>query len=128
MSVPELMRIQYFPSSTAKNQYIDVPCSRWKESDYDIILESFMGSANRGKLFANLVPGAVKEQMNILGVPHYADLTYSSGNSLIVTPLGDTGLSGLRESRTVACKHLKDDFLTPELFTIKLDLVRLDVS
>lgn len=119
-------RVYYYPSSTA-NKYIDIPVTNWKEDNYGLILESFMGSANRNIIFSNLVPGAVKESFNILGTPHFRDLTYSSGNSLILSPIGSTGLSGLRQERTIAVSHLKDDILTPDLFYVRLEGKRIDV-
>ena len=126
MNTPELMRI-YYSCNNYPHSYMDIPCSRWKEDNYSLTIESFIGSGNRNTLFANLVPGAVKEQYNILGTPHFKDMTYSSGNTLIISPLGNTGLSGLRETRTVAVKHLKDDFLTKDYYSIKLDCIRIDL-
>ena len=125
MSAPELMRIYYscnnYPSSS-----MDIPCSQWKEDNFNIVVSSFMGSANRNTLFSNLIPGAVKEQYNILGTPHFLDTSYSSGNSLIISPIDSTGLSGLRETRTVAVKHIKDEFLSPDWFYVRLECCRLD--
>ncbi len=108
------------------NSFITCDCSRWDEGNWDITLQSFMGSGNRDILFANVVPGAYRELYNILGTPKYIDTTYTSGNSLRISPLGNTGLSSLREERIIAVKNISDNFITRDYFNVKIEAVRLD--
>jgi hypothetical protein len=114
-------RITYSGSS-----YVDVPISRWDEDNWGITIEAFMESGNRNTLFANVVPGAVKELYNILGTPTFQDLTWESGNTWTVEPLDGYGLSSLRQGREIAVKSISDTFINKDYFLVKVEGKRLD--
>ena len=118
------LRIYYSGNNMTK--YFDCWCTRWSEGNFDLVVETFLGSSNRNTLFSHVTPGAVSEMYNILGTPHYVDTTFSSGNTIILEPQDDYGLSGLREKRTVAIKSISDRFISPNYFSIKVETVRLD--
>jgi len=125
MSEPATCRIYYFPSSDAYNQYFSCPISRWQEDNWNVIIETFLESGNRNSLFANVIPGAVREIYNILGTPKFIDISYSSGNTLIIEPQAGYGISSLRQSRTIGVKNIQDTFLSPNYFSVKIEGVRL---
>ena len=119
------LRIYYSCNQYPAN-YVDCWASRWDESNYDVIIEAWMGSGARNALFHNLKPGAVRELYKVLGKPTFIDSTYSSGNTLILQPLASYGLSSLREKRTVAVKNISDTFVTRDKFNVKLECKRID--
>jgi hypothetical protein len=119
------MRI-YYSTNSYPNFYIDTWCTRWDEGNWDITLETFMNSSNRGKLFRHIIPGAVKELYNILGTPTYIDTTYSSSNTLFLEPLHTYGLSSVRWRREIAVKSISDTFINWDWFGIKIEGMRLD--
>jgi len=109
------------------NSYFDCWCTRWDEGNWDLVVETFLSSGNRDNLFANVTPGAVRELYNILGTPKYIDTTYSSGNTLKLYPQYGYGLSSLRQGRKVAVKNISDSFLTPNLFHVKIEAIRVNI-
>jgi len=115
----------YISCNNYPNNYIDCWCTRWDEGNWDLTFETFLGSGARDFLFSNVTPGATSEMYNILGTPHYIDSTYSSGNSIICSPIGGTGLSGLRQQRTIAVKSISDKFINKDMFGIKVEGVLL---
>ena len=120
------LRIYYSCNSYPTN-YVECWCSRWDEGNWDVTIETFLGSSNRNNIFANVTPGAVRELYNILGTPNYIDTTYSSGNTLILEPQHGYGLSSLREKRTIGVKNISDTFLNPNYFGCKIEGMRLDI-
>ena len=102
-------------------------CNRWDEGNWDVTVETMMDAHDRNYLFSKIRPGAVKELYNILGTPYYRDITWKSGNTLILEPLGGYGLSGVSQRRIVAVKNASDDFLNKETYHVKLECFRLDV-
>lgn len=103
-------------------------CTRWDESDWDVTVETFLTSGQRNDLFSHVTPGAVTELYSILGLPHFIDSTYSSGNTLMIEPIDGYGISSLRNSRVIAVKNISDSFLTPNLFTCKIEGKRIDIE
>ena len=116
----------YMPSSKATN-HIHCWCTRWDEDNYNVTIETFLGSANRNLLFAHVIPGAYRELYNILGKPKFIDSTYSKQNTLWLEPVSGYALSSVRRSRSVTCKSASDTFINPNYFNVKLECVRLDV-
>ena len=116
----------YVSCNNYPSNYIDCWATRFDEGNWDVTFETFMGSGARNFLFDNVIPQAISEMYNILGTPHYVDTTFSSGNTIILEPQDDYGLSGLREKRTVAIKSISDRFISPNYFSIKVETVRLD--
>lgn len=115
----------YMPSENS-SKVIQCWCKRWDEDNYGIILETFLGSANRNLLFANVVPGAQRELWNILGKPKFIDATYQKQNTLWLQPVSGYGLSGIRRGREVAVKSISDQFINPDYFNVKIEAVRID--
>ncbi len=101
--------------------------TRWDEDNWGVTIETFMDPCDRNILCDNIVPGAVAEQYNILDTPHYVDMTYSSGNTLIIDPVGSTGLDSLRNERVIGVKSYTDTFLTKDYLSIKIEGKRLDI-
>jgi len=127
MGAPALCRI-YYSCNQYPNYYIECPIKRWDEGNWDLVIETFLGSSNRNTLFANVTPGAVRELYNILGTPNFIDTTYTSGNTLIFEPQHGYGLSSLREKRMIGVKSISDTFINPEYFNIKIEGYRLDIE
>ena len=115
----------YYSCNSYPTYYESIPISRWDEGNWDVVIEFFCESGTRNNIFHNLVPGAVTEQYNILGTPTYVDLTYESGNSLIIDPIDGYGLSGLRSRRTIAVKNISDTFINQNYFKVKIEGYRL---
>lgn len=109
------------------NCYIRCWCSRWDETNYRLILETFLTETERDNLYSSTVPGAVRELYNILGKPYYIDTTYTSGNTLKITPTGN--LSNLYDERLIAVKSISDSPLKgPSGYIhVKIEGVRLDI-
>jgi len=101
--------------------------TRWDEGNWDVTVETFLNPCDRNFIAQHITPGAVKEMYNILGTPANWDITYSSGNTLTFIPIGGTGLSGLREQRTIGIKNFTDTFITKDYLGIKLEGLRLDI-
>jgi len=118
----------YYSGNNYPNTYVDVPIKRWDESNWDVVIEMFLGSSNRNSIFANVTPGAVRELYNILGTPKFIDTTYNSGNTIILEPLHGYGLSSLREKRTCAVKNISDTFINWNNFNVKIEMKRLDIE
>ena len=124
MSGPPMCRI-YYSCNNYPDSYMDVPISRWDENDYDLTIETFLGSGNRNVLFDNLKSvGEIYEFTNTLGWNVIKDRTYNSGNSLILEPLS-TGLSNLRDTESVVVKNISDTFLTKDKFSVKLECKKI---
>jgi hypothetical protein len=115
----------YYSCNQYPTYYIDCWCSRWDESNYDVIFETFLESGNRNTLFNNVVPGAVRELYNILGTPYFIDTTYASGNTIIISPRDGYGVSGVREERIVAVKNISDHFINTKNFSVKMECKKL---
>ena len=109
------------------SNYIDIPVKRWDEGNWNITVETFVGSGNRETIFSNVTPGAVRELYNILGTPEFIDTTYNSGNTLVFEPIHGYGLSSLRQRRKIAVKNISDTFLNPNYFNIKIEGYRIDL-
>lgn len=121
------LALKIFMPSAGASDYIQCWCTRHDMDNYNIILETFLGSANRNLLFSHVVPGAYRELYSILGVPKFIDTTYQQQNTLWLEPVSGYGLSSIRTGNLVTCKSVSDSFITPNYFNVKLELVRLDV-
>ena len=122
----------YYSCNSFPNNYIDCWGTRWDEGNWDVTLETYMPSGDRNNLFANVIPTAVNELYNILGTPKFIDITFDSSNSLIIEPNYSSqsgrmyGMSGITQRRTIGVKGISDTFLTPELFKVKIEGIRID--
>ena len=123
---PPTCRIFYSCNSYPAN-YVDCAVTRWQENSWDLVLETFMGSSNRNSIAGNIIPSAYRELYNILGTPKMIDTSYNSSNTLRICPNYQYNLSGLREERIVAVKSFSDKFITKDMFSIKLECVRIDI-
>jgi len=117
----------YYSCNQYPNYYLDCICTEWTEANYQVSISAIMTSTQRNTLYANVVPGAIRELTNILGTPYYIDTTYSSGNTLILSPIDGTGLADLRESRTIGVKSISDSPLKGPSgkLLVKIDGIRL---
>jgi len=116
----------YISCNNYPNNYIDCFCTRWDESNESVTFETVLGSGARNFLFQNVVPGAVTNLYTILGEPYNIDSTYSSSNTIIISPLGGTGLSGLRQERVIGVKNISDTFWVPNKFSVKVEGIRIN--
>jgi hypothetical protein len=113
----------YYSGNIYPSTYIECWCKRWDESNYDITIETFLHSASRDKLFANIVPGSIREYSTPLGWVINLDGTFHhSSNTLILEPQYGYGLSGLRSRQIVLVKSASDTFINPNYFNVKLEL------
>ena len=122
---PPTCRIFYSCNSYPAD-YVDCAVTRWQENNDSLVIETFLSSSNRGKLFHNVVPGAVRELYSILGVKKFIDTTYASSNTYRVTPNYQYGLSGLRQERIIAVKNISDTFINKDVFNVKIEGIMLD--
>ena len=116
----------YYSCNRYPIHYLQCWCTRWTEDNWGVTIETFLTSSSRNTLFKYVVPGAYRERNKILGIPTYIDTTYTSSNTLRIEPTSGFGLSSLRQSRTIVVKNISDTFLTPKLFHVKIEGVRLD--
>ena len=115
----------YMPSEQAAN-YIDCWCTRWDEDNYNITIETFLGSANRNLLFSHMIPGGYSEKRNLLGWIWVRDITYPrNSNTLWLEPQNSYGISSVRTGRSVVVKSASDTVITPDYFNVKLECVRI---
>lgn len=126
MPGPPTCRI-YYSGNQYPTYYIDAPIKRWDEGNWNVVLETFLPSSTRDTLFAHTTPGAVREIYNILGTPKFIDITYNSGNTLILEPQHGYGISSLRQKRTIAVKSISDTFVSRDTFGIKIEGNRIDI-
>jgi len=75
-----------------------------------------------------VTPGACRELYNILDLPKFIDSTYTSSNTLRFSPNAAFNISSIRETRTVAVKNIQDSFLTNDLYSMKIESVRIDIE
>jgi len=117
----------YYSCNRYPLYYVDCDASRWDESNYDVTIETVLSSGARNALFNNIRPGAYRELTNILGTPNYIDTTYDSGSTLILDPLPNSGVSGVRAKRTIAVKSISDTFFNKDYLTVKIEGKRIDI-
>jgi len=117
----------YVSCNSYPNNYVDCWCSRWTEGKWDVIIESTMSEEGRDYLFSNLVPGAYKELFNVLGTPHYVDTTWSSGNTIRLSPKENWGINDLENDRIIVVKNISDDVVTNKKINVKIEGMRLDI-
>ena len=116
----------YVSCNSYPSHYIDCWCTRWDEGNWDVTFETFLGSGARNFLFQNVIPGAVRELYNILGTPNFIDTTYSSGNTIIIEPVSNYGLSSVRQRRMIGIKSISDTIINPDYISVKIEGYRLD--
>jgi hypothetical protein len=122
MSGPTTCRI-YYSCNKYPTYYIDTPIKRWDEDNDNITIETFLGSGARNLLFQNITPGAIRELSTKLGWVINLDGTYrNSGNTLILEPSSDYGLSGVRSRKVVLVKNASDTFINEDTYNVKLEL------
>lgn len=111
----------YYSCNQYPTYYESVWCSRWTENGWNLTIEFPADTSQRNNIFRYTVPGACKELYNILGVPHYIDTTWTSGNTLIISPLEFTGLSGLCSKKKIAVKSIIDEHLNNQVYNVKIE-------
>jgi len=112
----------YYSCNQYPTYFEDCWCKRWDESNYDITIETFMDSSSRDKIFANVIPGSLREYDNSLGWVINLDGTFSkSGNTLILEPKYGYGISSLRSKKIIIVKNISDSFINPNYFNVKIE-------
>ena len=124
MPTPDGPALRIFMHSSTSSTYIDCWCTRWDEENYNVTIETFLGSANRNLLCQNITPGIIRELTNILGLPWVLDGTFRRQNTLYLQPVSSYGLSSVRRGREVVVKNYSDTVITPNYFSCKLECVR----
>ena len=116
---PQTCRVYYSGSNLTK--YFDCAITRWDESNDSLVIETILTSGNRNTLFSHTIPGAVSELYSILGKKKFIDTSYSSSNTIIVSPTSGYGLSSLRQQRIIGVKNIQDTFLVLDKFSVKVE-------
>ena len=106
--------LRIFMHSSNSSVYIDCWCTRWTEDNFNVTIETFLGSANRNLLASNITPGIIRELKSILGKPWVLDGTFSNRNTLFLQPISGYGLSGVRCGREVVVKNFSDSIILPK--------------
>ena len=109
----------YYSCNNYPNNKVNCWCSRWDRDGWNVMIECIMTASQRNNIFNNVVPGAVRELMTILGEPTYIDTTYSSGNTLRVESSGST--TNYWDNTTIAVKNISDTFINREKFNVKIE-------
>jgi len=98
--------------SSDVNDFIDCRCSRWDVDNYQIIIETWLKKGDLDTLLSNTIPGAVSELYTILGEPLYYDKTWTSNNTLLLSPIEKpttmtrSSLYGMRDVKVVYPKNI----------------------
>jgi len=121
---PDGNSLRIFMHSSTSATYIDCNCTRWDEDGYNIICETYLGSANRNLLASNITPGLVRELKSVLGKPWVLDGSFRNRNTIFLCPISGYGLSGVRKGREVVVKNFSDQIIHPNYYSIKLELSR----
>lgn len=100
---------------------MDCWATRFDETDYSVICETFLTAGQRNMLFNSVTPGIIRELKSILGKPWYLDGTFSNRNTIRLEPVSGYGLSGVRTGREICVKNVQDSFITPDVFSIKVE-------
>ena len=119
----------YISGCSTNTCYIKTWCTDWVVSNYATTISTVLNTSDKDTLLSSVTPGAVREQYNILGKPVYIDTTYSSGNTLLITPVAGTNLASLRDSMKIAVKSISITPIkgTSEKFDIKIEGRRIDL-
>lgn len=72
--------------SLSGSSYIDSWCTRWDQTDWGIVVETFMNESELRVLLNNITPGAVGELYEVLGSKVYYDQTWNSDNTIKFVP------------------------------------------
>ena len=95
------------------NSYVEGRTSRFDQQDYSIILEAWLKKADLKLIRNHVMPGAVGELYNILGVPRFYDKTWTGDNTLRIRPNYSSNNSNsnmlyMRPERLIYVKNISD--------------------
>lgn len=100
-------------------------CNRWQEDGNNVVIETMMDACDRNYIFNQVIPGEIRENINSLGWQIIRDGTFKSGNTLIFTPVSNTGLDDCREERICVVRNIQDWFVNPYIFGVKIEGMRV---
>jgi len=98
----------FYSGSSYNTSGIDCKCSRWDVSDYDVVVETWLTKSQLQTLRSNITPGAVGELYKVLGKPTYYDKTWSSENTLRLSPIENAGFDDMREDTYIYVSNITD--------------------
>jgi hypothetical protein len=99
--------------------------SKWDESNYETVFETFLNAGDRNYIYKHITPGAVIELYNILSKPTYIDSTFQGKNTITISPV-NPGISNLREEILLGVKSFSDTFLNKDLFSVKIECTKIE--
>ena len=88
--------------------YFGVGCSKWDMSDQLHTIEFITTKSNRAKLWNNINPGKIEEWDFPFDKKYYIDTTYTSGNTLLLTPVPGSHLASIRDETKIVVKSYKE--------------------
>lgn len=98
----------YVSGSKASGNAVRVWCNNWTDTKWGVTIELTTTWDNRDTLFDNTLPGFVSERDLGLGQKQYVDTTYSSGNSLILSPVSGNGIYDMYDETTIVVRNIED--------------------
>lgn len=110
----------YVSGSKASGNAVRVWCNDWKDSKWEVTIELTTTWDNRNDLFDNTIPGFVSERDMGLGNRTFVDTTYSSGNSLILSPVSGCGLYDMYDEVSIVVRSIEDNPLNSTNVVVKI--------
>jgi len=91
-----------------KSCYIQCWCSRWDETDWNIVIETFMNKSNLKSLLDSCRVGGVGELWYILGSHVYYDTSWEKKNTIKITPINcnNSDLYDMRDEKLLYVKSI----------------------
>jgi len=89
--------------------YFPAACSAWDMSDQLHTIEFLTTKDNRDKLWNNINPGKIAEWDFTFTKTYYIDTTYTSGNTIKVTPISGTNIASIRDEVYLIVKSYKEE-------------------
>ena len=115
-------------SSLAAPYCISCMCSRWDQSDYNIVVETWLKKSDVQTLMDHTKPGAVGELYEVLGSKVHYDQTWAGNNTLKFVPNSDADstLSDMRDTTIVYVKNLTTGVIEGDSgwLSVKLECVK----
>ena len=89
--------------------YFSVACSRWDMDDQLHTIEFVTTKANRDALWNNINPGKIEEWDFPFDKTYYLDSTYTSGNTIKLSPIAGTKLADIRDETKIVIKSYREE-------------------
>lgn len=121
--------LNIYYSSLADPHYINCWCTRWDETNWDIIIETFLDKSSVQTLINNTTPGAVGELYEVLGSRVYYDKTWEGNNTLKFSPNSGCKVSTLKDMREDKIVYVKNLTTSPieganGLINVKIEAIK----